>query len=143
MAIFAAGDWKYLACWRDGSRRIMGKNESICGPASFVSSRPRSSACGWILKRLSVFCASAPGNGRDCRGPDTMSATLKVFLQRWLINTVAVMVAARIVRGIECDSICALFATSLLRGVCNAVLPPLLWLLSLPLVILTGGLLLL
>ena len=72
-----------------------------------------------------------------------MSATLKVFLQRWLINTVAVMVAARIVRGIECDSISALFATSLLLGVCNAVLRPLLWLLSLPLVILTGGLFLL
>src|SRR5213595_2724102 len=69
-----------------------------------------------------------------------MSASLKNFLQRWLINTVAVMVAAQIVPGIECHSIGALFAASLLLGIFNALLRPLLWLLSLPLVILTLGL---
>ena len=69
-----------------------------------------------------------------------MSASLKRFLQRWLINTVAVMVAAKIVPGIECDSIITLFAASLLLGILNALLRPLLWLLSLPLVILTLGL---
>ena len=69
-----------------------------------------------------------------------MSASLKNFLQRWLINTVAVMVAAQIVPGIECHSIGALFAASLLLGIFNALLRSLLWLLSLPLVILTLGL---
>jgi len=69
-----------------------------------------------------------------------MSESLKRFLQRWLINTVAVMVAAKIVPGIECDSITTLFAASLLLGIFNASLRPLLWLLSLPLVIITLGL---
>ena len=69
-----------------------------------------------------------------------MSAALKNFVQRWLINTVAVMVAALIIPGIECHSITALFVTSLLLGILNALLRPLLWLLSLPLVILTLGL---
>jgi putative membrane protein len=69
-----------------------------------------------------------------------MPAALKTFLQRWLINTIAVMIAAKIVSGIECDSITALFAASLLLGIFNALLRPLLWLLSLPLVILTLGL---
>src|ERR1041385_7248547 len=69
-----------------------------------------------------------------------MAPALKNFLQRWLINTIAVMIAAKIVPGIECDSILALFAASLLLGIFNALLRPLLWLLSLPLVILTLGL---
>src|ERR1043166_3912581 len=69
-----------------------------------------------------------------------MAPALKNFLQRWLINTMAVMAAAKIVPGIECDSILALFAASLLLGIFNALLRPLLWWLSLPLVILTMGL---
>ena len=69
-----------------------------------------------------------------------MPASLKGFLQRWLINTVAVMVAAKVVPGIECDSIVGLFVASLLLGVFNALLRPMLFLLSLPLVILTLGL---
>src|SRR5256885_6205247 len=77
---------------------------------------------------------------RSGRRPNRMSESLKRFLQRWLINTVAVMVAAKIVPGIECDSIITLFAASLLLGILNALLRPLLWLLSLPLVILTLGL---
>jgi putative membrane protein len=69
-----------------------------------------------------------------------MSAPLKSFLHRWLINTFAVMVAAKTVPGIECSSITALFGASLLLGILNVLLRPLLWLLSLPLVILTLGL---
>ena len=53
-----------------------------------------------------------------------MSGSLKSFLQRWLINTVAVMVAAKIVPGIECDSITGLFTASLLLGIFNALLLP-------------------
>src|SRR2546421_3822240 len=77
---------------------------------------------------------------RSGRRPNRMSESLKRFLQRWLINTVAVMVAVKIVPRIECDSITALFAASLLLGILNASLRPLLWLLSLPLVIVTLGL---
>src|SRR5437773_9323567 len=69
-----------------------------------------------------------------------MSGSLKSFLQRWLINTVAVMVAAKVVPGIECESLTGLLVASLLLGIFNALLRPLLWLLSLPLLILTLGL---
>jgi putative membrane protein len=69
-----------------------------------------------------------------------MSASLKDFLWRWFVNTIAVMVAAKVVPGIECGNVTALLAASLLLGIFNALLRPLLWLLSLPLVILTLGL---
>jgi putative membrane protein len=62
------------------------------------------------------------------------------FLQRWLINTVAVMVAANLLPGIHFDTIPGLLAASLLLGILNALLRPLLLLLSLPLVVLTLGL---
>ena len=69
-----------------------------------------------------------------------MSPKLKVFLQRWVINTVAVMVAANIVPGIDYGGPASLVVASLLLGILNVVLRPLLLLLSLPVVILTLGL---
>jgi putative membrane protein len=69
-----------------------------------------------------------------------MSPSVKSFLQRWVINTVAVMVAANVVRGIEYQTLAGLFVASLLLGILNALLRPLLLLLSLPLVIFTLGL---
>src|SRR5438552_18338923 len=69
-----------------------------------------------------------------------MSAALKSVLQRWLINAVAVMVAANLIKGIEYQTLSGLLVASLLLGIFNALLRPLLWLLSLPLVILTLGL---
>ncbi|HKS37894.1 MAG TPA: phage holin family protein [Verrucomicrobiae bacterium] len=61
-------------------------------------------------------------------------------MQRWLVDTVAVMVAANVVKGINYDSMTSLLVASLLLGVFNAILRPLLLLLSLPLVIFTLGL---
>ena len=69
-----------------------------------------------------------------------MPPSLKPFLQRWVINTVAVMVAANVVPGIRYDTFVGLVVASLLLGVFNALLRPLLLLLSLPLVIVTLGL---
>ena len=69
-----------------------------------------------------------------------MSPSLKVFLQRWVINTVAVMVAAKVIPGIEYSGLSALLVASLLLGILNVILRPLLLLLSLPLVLLTLGL---
>jgi len=69
-----------------------------------------------------------------------VSPKLKVFLQRWVINTVAVMVAANIVPGIDYGGPASLVVASLLLGILNVVLRPLLWLVSLPVVILTLGL---
>jgi putative membrane protein len=69
-----------------------------------------------------------------------MSGAFKTFLQRWLVNTVAVLVAANVIRGIEYETVAALLVASLLLGILNALLRPLLLLLSLPLVLLTLGL---
>ncbi len=69
-----------------------------------------------------------------------MSSDLKNFLQRWIINTVAVMVAANVVKGIEFSGLTSLLVASLLLGILNVLLRPLLLLLSLPIVIVTLGL---
>jgi putative membrane protein len=65
---------------------------------------------------------------------------VKDFLKRWLISTVAVLVAAKIIPGIHYDRWDDLLIASLLLGILNSVLRPLLLLLSLPLLIFTLGL---
>jgi len=67
--------------------------------------------------------------------------TIKRFLQGWAINTLAVLVAACIVPGISYSHDWrVLLLASLLLGVLNAVVRPLVMLLALPLLILTLGL---
>lgn len=66
-------------------------------------------------------------------------ARLKPFLQRWLITTVAVLVAANVVRGIHYDSVVGLLVASLLLGILNAFVRPLMLVLSLPLLFYTLG----
>ena len=62
------------------------------------------------------------------------------FLQRWVVHTVAVLVAAVVVPGISYDNWAALLVASLLLGILNALLRPLLLILSLPLVVFSLGL---
>lgn len=62
------------------------------------------------------------------------------FLQRWLVNTVAVLVAANVVPGIQYEGWPSLLVASLVLGVLNALLRPLLLILSLPLVVFSLGL---
>jgi putative membrane protein len=69
-----------------------------------------------------------------------MSPKLKKFLQRWMINTLAVAVAANVVRGISYDNGLGLFLASLLLGILNAFLRPILLILALPLLLATLGL---
>src|SRR5690242_13141679 len=69
-----------------------------------------------------------------------MSPAVKSFLQRWLVTTLGVLAAANLVNGVHADNMVALLGASLLLGILNAVLRPLLMLLSLPLLILTLGL---
>lgn len=69
-----------------------------------------------------------------------MNSNLKSFLQRWAITTLAVLVAANVVTGIRYDTVGGLLTASLLLGILNAVLRPVMLLLSLPLLILTLGL---
>lgn len=63
-----------------------------------------------------------------------------VFLQRWAINTLAMLVATHVVPGIEYDSAGGLLVASLLFGILITFLRPLLFLLTLPLVVVTLGL---
>lgn len=63
-----------------------------------------------------------------------------VFLQRWAINTLAMLVATHVVPGIEYDTVPGLLVASLLFGMLITFLRPLLFLLTLPLVVVTLGL---
>ena len=62
-----------------------------------------------------------------------------VFLQRWAINTLAVLVATHIVPGIDYETVASLFVASLLFGILVTFLRPLLFLLTLPLVVVSLG----
>ena len=67
---------------------------------------------------------------------------MKKFLQSWAINTLAVLVAVYMVPGIRFkdDSLWTPFVTSLVLGILNAFIRPVLMVLALPLVIFTLGL---
>ena len=69
-----------------------------------------------------------------------MALPFKLFLKRWLINTLAVLVAASLVPGIQYEKPLDLFLASLVLGILNAFIRPLIMLLALPLVIFTLGL---
>jgi putative membrane protein len=66
--------------------------------------------------------------------------TIKRFLQGWAINTLAVLVAAFVLPGISYVTWQDLLLASLLLGVLNAFVRPLLMLVALPLLIVTLGL---
>ena len=63
-----------------------------------------------------------------------------VFFQRWVINTLSVLVATHLVSGIHYDTTASLFVATLLFGILTTFLRPLLFVLTLPLVVLTLGL---
>lgn len=65
---------------------------------------------------------------------------MSAFLVRWLVTTIAVLVAERLLPGITCDGWGALLGASLLLGIINAFVRPVLLLLSLPFIIVTMGL---
>jgi putative membrane protein len=62
------------------------------------------------------------------------------FLIRWAVTTVAVFCAAKLIPGIHCQTTGALLGASLLLGIINAFVRPVLLLLSLPFIIVTMGL---
>jgi putative membrane protein len=67
---------------------------------------------------------------------------MRAFLKSWAINTLAVLVAVYMVPGIRFkdDSLWTPFVTSLVLGILNAFIRPILMLLALPLLIFTLGL---
>lgn len=64
----------------------------------------------------------------------------KSFLQRWVVTTLGVVAAASILSGVHADTVLGLVMASLLLGILNAIIRPILMLLTLPLVVLTLGL---
>jgi len=71
-----------------------------------------------------------------------MSPKLKKFIQSWIINTLAVLVAVYMVPGIRLNdkSVLTPFIVSLVLGILNSFIRPILMLLALPLLIFTLGL---
>jgi putative membrane protein len=78
--------------------------------------------------------------GSELKVSRSVATGVKQFLQRWLITTLAVFLAAYLVKGIHSQSSLDLVMAALLLGVLNAVLRPVLLLLSLPLLIFSLGL---
>ena len=65
---------------------------------------------------------------------------MSAFLIRWFVTTIAVYVATKLVPGIKCEPAGALLGASLLLGIINAFVRPILLLLSLPFIVVTMGL---
>lgn len=69
-----------------------------------------------------------------------MGISLAEFVIRWFVTAVAVFAAAWIVPGINYTSFTALAFASLLLGIINALVRPVLLILCLPLILVTMGL---
>src|ERR1043166_4908674 len=67
-------------------------------------------------------------------------AVMKTFFQRWLVTGLGGLAAANIVSGIEYVGWEGLLGASLLLGILNAFLRPILFILSFPLLLVTLGL---
>jgi putative membrane protein len=65
---------------------------------------------------------------------------MKGILLRWLANTVAILTTAYLLKGLEVSGLKGAIIAAALWGILNALLRPLLLLLTLPLNILTLGL---
>ncbi|MDP9899624.1 phage holin family protein [Variovorax ginsengisoli] len=72
-----------------------------------------------------------------------MFQNLTPFLVQWAITALSLWVASLLFRGLKFDSTGALVGSALLLGLANALVKPLLVLLTLPLTLLTFGLFLL
>jgi putative membrane protein len=69
-----------------------------------------------------------------------MPERLKEFLQRWMISTVAALIATYLVSGITYQTWVDLFVATFMLGLLNTFVRPILMLFSLPLLIFTLGL---
>jgi putative membrane protein len=62
------------------------------------------------------------------------------ILANWLLSAIAILVTAYIVRGVRVDSFTTALVVAVVLGIVNAILKPILVLLTLPITILTLGL---
>ena len=69
-----------------------------------------------------------------------MSEGWASFFQRWITTTLGVLLAAAVINGVSADTVLSLLAASLLLGVLNAFIRPVLMVIALPLLVTTLGL---
>jgi putative membrane protein len=72
-----------------------------------------------------------------------MAENLIPFLEHWAITAISLWVASHVFRGLKFDKTSSLIISALLLGFANAVVKPLLIVLTLPLTLVTFGLFLL
>ena len=65
---------------------------------------------------------------------------MRRILLKWLINTLALLITAYVVKGIQVTGVSALFLAAALLGILNALIRPILIILTLPINIITLGL---
>lgn len=65
---------------------------------------------------------------------------MRGFLLRWFFNTVAIYATTRIISGLQVPDVTGAIIAALVLGVVNAIIRPLILLLTLPITILTLGL---
>ncbi|HTN43395.1 MAG TPA: phage holin family protein [Nitrospiria bacterium] len=65
---------------------------------------------------------------------------MKGILIRWVINALALILVSHVIQGIQVDHLLAAFVAAAVLGVMNAVIRPVLILLTLPITLLTLGL---
>jgi len=92
-----------------------------------------------IGTHLSISFRDLQNNSSKKSESDYLSS-VNAFLIRWMVTTVAVFAAEKLIPGINCSSLGALLGASLLLGIINAFVRPFLLLLSIPFIILTMGL---
>jgi len=62
------------------------------------------------------------------------------FFTRWFVTFAAVLITERILPGIVADGLLTLIATALVLGILNAILRPILIIITLPITVMTFGL---
>jgi len=62
------------------------------------------------------------------------------FIIKWVISTLAILIAAYLIPGVSIENLFAAVVAALVLGLINAILRPLLIILTLPITILTLGL---
>ncbi len=65
---------------------------------------------------------------------------MRRILLKWLINALALLITAYVVKGIQVTGVSALFLAAALLGILNALIRPILIILTLPINIITLGL---
>lgn len=68
-----------------------------------------------------------------------LNSPMNAFLTRWIVTACAVFVTTKLSLGIRYDNVGSLLGAALLLGIVNALVRPVLLLLSLPLILVTLG----